>query len=61
VTLSIPLVAIVAIVAWICYRFLGLKLWHLLVAVVLGFLLAATRYAPEIQSILNAIMHGGHK
>jgi hypothetical protein len=60
-TVTIPIVAIAAIVAYLCYRFLGLRLWHLLVCLVLGFLLAATSYAPEIQALLNTILHGGHK
>jgi hypothetical protein len=60
-TVTIPLVAIIAIVAFICYRFMGLRLWHLLVCLLLGFLLAATTAAPEIRTLLNAILHGGHK
>jgi F0F1-type ATP synthase assembly protein I len=60
-TVTIPIVAIAAIVAYLCYRFLGLRLWHLLVCLILGFLLAATSYAPEIQALLNAILHGGRK
>jgi hypothetical protein len=60
-TVTIPLVAIIAIVALICYRFLGLRLWHLLVCLILGFLLAATTVAPEIQKILESVIHWGHK
>jgi hypothetical protein len=60
-TVTIPLVAIIAIVAFICYRFMGLRLWHLIVCLILGFLLAATSFAPEIQNLINAILHGGHK
>jgi hypothetical protein len=60
-TVTIPLVAIIAIVAFICYRFLGLRLWHLLVCLILGFLLAATSAAPEIQKILTSLIHWGHK
>jgi F0F1-type ATP synthase assembly protein I len=60
-TVTIPLVAIAAIIAYLCYRFLGLKLWHLLVCLILGFLLAATSFAPQIQTLLNALIHGSHK
>jgi hypothetical protein len=60
-TVTIPLVAIIAIVAYVCYRYMGLRLWHLLVCLLLGFLLAATSAAPQIQTLLNAIIHGGHK
>jgi hypothetical protein len=60
-TVTIPLVAIIAIVAYVCYRYMGLRFWHLLVCLLLGFLLAATSAAPQIQTLLNAIIHGGHK
>ena len=60
-TVSVPLFAIVAVVAYVCYRYMGLKFWHLLVCLVLGFLLAATSAAPEIQSLLTSLTHWGHK
>ncbi len=60
-TVTIPLVLLMGIVAYGCYRYMGLRLWHLIVCLLLGFLLAATSAAPEIQSLLNAILHGGHK
>lgn len=60
-TVTIPLVVVVGIVAYTCYRYLGLRLWHLLVCLLLGFLLAATSAAPEIYRLLNAIFHGSHR
>jgi hypothetical protein len=60
-TVTIPLVAVIGILAFVCYQYMGLRLWHLLVCLLLGFLLAATTAAPEIQNLLNAILHGGHK
>jgi hypothetical protein len=60
-TVTIPLFAIVAIVAYVCYRYMGLKVWHLLVCLLLGFLLAATSAAPEIQNLLDSVIHWGHK
>lgn len=60
-TVTIPLVAIVAIAAYLCYRYMGLRFWHLLVCLLLGFLLAATSAAPQIQTLLNTLIHGGHK
>ena len=60
-TVTIPLVAIIAIIAYLCYRYMGLRLWHLLVCLVLGFLLAATSAAPQIRTLLNALIHWGHK
>jgi Na+/glutamate symporter len=52
---SIPLIAIIAIAAWIAYRHMGLKLWHALVCIILGFLLAATGAAPDINAVITAI------
>jgi hypothetical protein len=60
-TVTIPLVLITGIVAYYCHRHMGLKLWHLIVCLLLGFLLAATSAAPEIQNFLNSILYGGHK
>ncbi len=60
-TVTIPLVFVMGVVAYVCYRYMGLRLWHLIVCLLLGFLLAATSAAPEIQNFLNAILHGGHK
>jgi hypothetical protein len=58
-TVTIPLVAIIAIAAYVCYRYMGLKFWHLLVCLLLGFLIAATSAAPEIQNLLNTVLHSG--
>ena len=52
---SIPLIAVIAIIAWIAYRHMGLKLWHALVCIILGFLLAATGAAPDINQVIAAI------
>lgn len=60
-TVTIPLVAIIAIIAYLCYRYMGLRLWHLLVCLILGFLLAATSAAPQIRTLLNALILWGHK
>jgi len=60
-TVTIPLVLVIGVIAYICYRYMGLKLWHLIVCLLLGFLIAATSAAPEIQNFLNSILHGGHQ
>jgi hypothetical protein len=60
-TVTIPLVVIIAILAFACYRYMGLRLWHLIICLILGFLLAATSFAPEIDNLLSAILHGGAK
>ena len=54
-TVTIPLVAIVAVIVYLAYRYMGLRVWHALMSLILGFLLAATTAAPEIQSLLNAL------
>jgi hypothetical protein len=56
VTVSIPLIAIIAIAVYIAYRYLGLRVWHAIICMILGFLLAATSAAPEFRSILTGIV-----
>jgi hypothetical protein len=56
-TVTIPLVAIVALIVYIAYRYMGMRIWHALVAIILGFLLAATAAAPEIRNLLDAAVH----
>ena len=46
-----------AIVVWVAYRHMGLKVWHALVCLVLGFLLASTGAAPEISNLIASIVH----
>jgi hypothetical protein len=61
VTISIPLIALVAIVVYLAYRYMGLRVWHALASLILGFLLAATSAAPEIRQFLAAIVQWLHK
>jgi hypothetical protein len=56
-TVSIPLLTLMAIVVYVAYRHLGLKVWHLVVCLILGFLLASTGAAPQINSVLSGIVH----
>jgi hypothetical protein len=55
-TITLPLIAIVAIVAYIAYRHMGLRAWHAIVCALLGFLLAATSAAPQIRNVLAGII-----
>ena len=55
-TITLPLIAIVAIVAYIAYRHMGLRAWHAIVCALLGFLLAATNAAPQIRNVLAGII-----
>jgi hypothetical protein len=57
VTVSIPLLTLMAIVVYVAYRHMGLKAWHAVVCLILGFLLASTGAAPEISSVLSGIVH----
>jgi hypothetical protein len=55
-TVSIPLVAIAALIVYLAYRYMGLRIWHAIACLILGFLLAATAAAPEIRNLLNGLI-----
>jgi hypothetical protein len=55
-TISIPLIALIAVVVYVAYRNMGLRAWHAVACMILGFLLAATAAAPQISTILTAIV-----
>jgi len=56
-TVTVPLVVIFGLLAYVAYRYMGLKFWHAVVVLILGFLLAATTAAPEIHSLLSGLVH----
>ena len=56
-TVTIPLVVLVAVAAFIAWRFMGLRMWQLILCLLLGFLLAATSAAPEINQIVVGVVH----
>jgi hypothetical protein len=56
-TVTIPLVVLVAVAAFIAWRFMGLRVWQLILCLLLGFLLAATSAAPEINQIVVGVVH----
>ncbi len=56
-TVSIPLVVIFGILVFLAYRYMGLRVWHAIVALLFGFLLAATTAAPEIHALLSSLVH----
>lgn len=56
-TVSVPLVAIFGILVFLAYRYMGLRVWHALVALIFGFLLAASTAAPEIHSFLSSLVN----
>ncbi len=55
-TVSVPLVVIFGILVLVAYRYMGLRVWHAIVALIFGFLLAATTAAPEIRALLSGLV-----
>lgn len=55
-TVTVPLVAILAALMWMAWRYLGLRAWHALVCLLFGFLLAATSAAPEIRRLIAVLV-----
>jgi hypothetical protein len=60
-TVSIPLVAIFGIVLFLACRYMGLRAWHAVIALLFGFLLAATTAAPEIRNLLSGLVTWLHQ
>ena len=56
-TVSIPLLTLMVITVYVAYRHMGLKVWHAVVCLILGFLLASTGAAPQINSVLSGLVH----
>jgi hypothetical protein len=55
-TVSIPLVAVVGVIVYIAWRYMGLRVWHAIICLLFGFLLAATVAAPEIRSLITGFV-----
>lgn len=55
-TVSIPLVALVGALVYIAWRYMGLRVWQIIVCLIFGFLLAATTAAPQIQNLITDIV-----
>lgn len=49
-TVSLPLVVVLGIVAWAAIKFLGIRLWVAVVIALFGFYLAHTFLAPAVDS-----------
>ena len=56
-TVPVPLVAIFGILVFLAYRYTGLRAWQAAVALITGFLLAATAAAPEIRALLYGLVN----
>jgi hypothetical protein len=55
-TVTMPLVLIVGLVVFVAYRYMGLRVWQVIVCLIFGFLLAATTAAPEINNLLTGFV-----
>jgi hypothetical protein len=55
-TVSVPLVAILGVLVFLAYRYTGLRAWHVIIALIFGFLLAASTAAPEIRNLLSGLV-----
>jgi hypothetical protein len=53
---TLPLVAVIGAVIFVAWRFMGLRVWQLVVCLVFGFLLAATTAAPTIHHLITVIV-----
>jgi hypothetical protein len=49
-TVSLPLVLILGLIAWGAVKFLGVRVWIVVVIALFGFLLSHTFLAPAIDS-----------
>jgi hypothetical protein len=59
-TISIPLVVVLGAVAFVAWRYMGLRVWHALICLLFGFFLAATSAAPEIRHLVAALVRWAH-
>ncbi|MDG9701822.1 hypothetical protein [Streptomyces sp. DH37] len=49
-TVSLPLVLVLGVIAWATVKFLGIRLWVVVVIALFGFYLADTFLAPAIDT-----------
>jgi hypothetical protein len=55
-TVSIPLVALLGAVVFVAWRYMGLKVWQVILCLLFGFFLAATTAAPQITHLVTGIV-----
>lgn len=55
-TISIPLVALLGAAVFLAWRYMGLRVWQVIVCLLFGFFLAATTAAPEIHHLVAVIV-----
>jgi hypothetical protein len=55
-TVTLSVLFILAVVVFVLCRYAGLRLLHALVCILLGFFLAASSFAPDIDRIVSALI-----
>ncbi|MFD9217387.1 hypothetical protein ACFVY9_30665 [Streptomyces sp. NPDC059544] len=63
-TVSLPLVAVLGVIAWAAIKFLGVRLWIAVVIALFGFWLSDTFLAPAIESGTRSgvdVVNGNHE
>lgn len=55
-TVSIPLVVVLGAAVFLAWRYMGLRVWQVIVCLLFGFFLAATTAAPEIHHLVAVIV-----
>ncbi|MEU8947681.1 hypothetical protein [Streptomyces sp. NPDC048489] len=62
-TVSLPLVFVLGLIAWGAIKFLGVRTWVVVVIALFGFLLSRTFMAPAIDSGTRSgvdVINGSH-
>ncbi|MCX4990086.1 MULTISPECIES: hypothetical protein [unclassified Streptomyces] len=62
-TVSLPLVLVLGLIAWGAIKFLGVRTWVVVVIALFGFLLSRTFLAPAIDSGTRSgvdVINGSH-
>ncbi|EFE68168.1 MULTISPECIES: hypothetical protein [Streptomyces] len=63
-TVSLPLVFVLGVIAWAAIKFLGVRLWVAVVIALFGFWLSHTFLAPVIESGTRSgvdVVNGTHE
>ena len=55
--ISLPLWILFALAVYVAWRFMGLRLWHLVLCIALGVLLAKTSAGPGISNLISGFSH----
>lgn len=55
-TVTISIATILAIAAYVLCKYAGLRIWHAVVCVLLGFYLASTSFAPYVSQFTGSVL-----